>query len=219
MEALKMKFKISFKMKIYFCLVVVLGIVTGSVLFSQANNKSKPDIMEISGLVPLISFEEMVATSPLIVEGTIDSSTQSKWNTDDGLEPNEIKFEDSIYHDIVVTVDKTLKGLYSDKTLVVRVYNGEIPNGKTVKKLISKGYPDYSINEKVILFLSYDSTPYNKIKLKDHYITTGMLQGKFTITDKKAKSNKEPIDLDKLYIEIDKYKDSQPKLKYNQGNP
>lgn len=203
-----------FSIKIYFVSLAIFSILIGTVIFQNISSNKKPDALVVDGLVALITDDELAAESSLIVEGTVSSISNSKWNTNDGKEPDNVTFRDSIYHDISIKVSSVIKGSTStDEFLRVRVYNGEIPDGKTLKKLESKGYPEYSIGEKVILFLSYDDSQYNKSKANDYYVTTGMFQGKYTISEGKAINRKNSIESEKLLDIIKNHKDDPKKPK------
>ncbi|WP_217556067.1 hypothetical protein [Paenibacillus sp. GbtcB18] len=189
--------------------VAILATACFTIGFYFYNSKQKPDdTIVIAGQLPNYSKEEMASTSPVIIKGVVSSIGEAKWNTPDGLEPKEIKFSDVIYHDVKIKVDKVLKGSPSEY-VNVRVYEGEVPAGKTIRKVESEGEPQFNLNENVLIFLDNDDTAYSKSKEKDHLITRGMFQGKFSLKNGKAENRKETLTEQELTTTISSYKNNK----------
>jgi PKD repeat protein len=98
--------------------------------------------------------EQLVAKSPVIIEGTVQSSTP----VDRG---------NRIWTETVVSVDKTIKGS-AGQTVTIREIGGAIDN--RITKIF--GGPEYHAGERVLLFLA--PTP------RGDYQTVDLFVGKFT---------------------------------------
>jgi len=194
-----------------FILVTIFGLTigyNGYKFIKSKGNGSKVDTIVMSGRLADFSEEDLSAGSSLIVEGKVSSILPSKWNTIDGKEPANITGDDIIYHDVLVDVNKILKGtLNGDKKSVkVRVFEGEISQSPTIKKVIDNSSPKFIQGEEVLLFLSPDSSNYNRTKANDHYIVSGKYQGKYTIKDEIAKRSDKSLKITDLYEKINKHK-------------
>ena len=118
---------------------------------SCGNNAKKEEIV-VDGIIPLISESELILRSDLIIEGTVSEIMDSKWSN-----PNNEKgenFRNILQTDIVVNIDNYLFGERDDNQAIVRIDKGEDEN--TI--VSSDGYPDFEVNEKVLLFLSRDDS-------------------------------------------------------------
>jgi hypothetical protein len=130
------------------------------------------------------THEELSNYSDTIVIGTVKEILPPKWNTIDGKQPNkpltEIdRLNETIYTDIVVSVDEYLKNPLSSKEVIVRSIVGTIGN----VSMTSDAEPSFKTGEKVLLYLSKDDSPNTKDISPEHFIVTGFFQGKFTLTD------------------------------------
>ncbi|SMB95799.1 hypothetical protein SAMN00808754_1323 [Thermanaeromonas toyohensis ToBE] len=194
-----------------FLIVAILGFGMGFGFWRFTVAKVRPDAIRVSGAIARITPEELAASSPLIIEGTVSSILPAQWNTSDGKEPNTISEGDIIYHDVLIDVNEILKGSLTEKPLRVRVYEGNVPDGKTIKARQSEGEPKFSLHERVLLFLTYDDSPYNKSRVRNYYITRGMFQGKFTISDGQASNTMDSFNLEVLRKIIEEHKNDPPK--------
>lgn len=150
------------------------------------------------------THEDLRDYSDTIVIGTVKEILPPKWNTIDGKQPNkpltEIdRLNDTIYTDIVISVDEYLKNPLSSNEAIVRSIVGKIGN----VSMTSDAEPSFKNGEKVLLYLSKDDNPGTKDIGPEHFIVTGYFQGKFTLTnDGKAIGYAENTTLDELLSTI-----------------
>ncbi|MFC8684142.1 hypothetical protein [Brevibacillus porteri] len=184
---------------------MILAFGLGYVVY-DTYNVTKSTI-RVEGTLIELSPEEMAAASSLIIEGKINDITQPHWNTEDGNEPEVIEDADAIYRDVTIKVNKTHKGEELDE-VVVRVYGGE------TEKIIMdmENAPEFTENEKVLLFLNVDDSPANKTNSTDHYAVVGSYQGKFKVKNDKVDNKKEKIQLNEMVDIIETHKDDKNPL-------
>lgn len=167
------------------------------------------------------THEELRDYSDTIVIGIVKEILPPKWNTIDGKQPNkpltEIdRLNDTIYTDIVISVDEYLKNPLSSNEVIVRSIVGTIGN----ISMTSDAEPSFKNGEKVLLYLSKDDNPGTKDIGPEHFIVTGYFQGKFTLTDDgKAIGYVENTTLDELLSTINKTanKTNDKKMSDNTG--
>jgi hypothetical protein len=167
-------------------IVAIFGLIIGISINNANSTTTKPDTLIINGSIPYLTDQQLSATSPIIIEGDVSSILPGKWNTSDGAEPTNITGNDIIYTDNLIKVTKVLKGnLDPDSVIAVRTYGGEDTTSKIIKRVVCDEYGNFNAGEKVLLFLTYDDSNYNKNMSKDYYVLRGMNQGKYLIeTDK-----------------------------------
>lgn len=174
-----------------FILVAVLGILAGNQIYSKyLTNKAstEPDTIIRTSIVEHLSEDTLANDSQIIIEGDIKELLPSKWNTKDGKEPEGVKDDDTIFTDNLVEVTKVIKGeVKIGDVLKVRTNAGEIDTSKKIKVIRSDSDANFSKGEKVLLFLTYDNSGFNKNKSKDYFALTGGIQGKYTISSDKIK--------------------------------
>ena len=140
---------------------------------TSCGKNAKKEETVVDSIVPLISESELILRSDLIIEGTVSEIMDSKWSN-----PNNEKgenFRNVLQTDIVVNIDNYLFGERDDNQAIIRIDKGEDEN--TV--VSSDGYPDFEVNEKVLLFLSRDDS--DIATDEDYYALTGMRQGKYDL--------------------------------------
>ena len=174
-------------------LVGALSLLTLNV--SALSNPSNDSIKlennrdEITGFGMDVNFihythEELSNYSDTIVIGTVKEILPPKWNTVDGKQPNKPLTEidhlnDTIYTDIVISVDEYLKNPLSSNEVIVRSIGGTTGN----ISMTSDAEPSFKTGEKVLLYLSKDDNPSTKDIGPEHFIVTDYYEGKFTLTD------------------------------------
>lgn len=198
-----------------FFLVATLSLLTLNALaqsdpsgdgIKPANNSDEP--MGIGMDVNFIHYthEELSNYSDTIVIGTVKEMLPSRWNTLDGKQPNKPLTEldhlnDTIYTDILISVDKYLKNPLPSKEIIVRSTGGTVGNFI----MTSDAEPEFKAGERVLLFLSKDTDPATKDIGPEHFIVTDFYEGKFTLTDDgKAIGHVENTTLVKLLITINR---------------
>jgi len=194
-------------------LVGIISLLTLNV--SALSNPSNDSIKlennsdEITGFGMDVNFihythEELSNYSDTIVIGTVKEILPPRWNTVDGKQPNKPLTEidhlnDTIYTDIVISVDEYLKNPLSSNEVIVRSIGGTTEN----ISMTSDAEPSFKTGEKVLLYLSKDNNPSTKDIGPEHFIVTDYYEGKFTLTDDgKAIGHVENTTLDELLSTI-----------------
>ena len=148
----------------------------------QTNDNKDKVTLTVSGCLEYVSPEEMSSMSDVIVIGSVKEVLPSEWNTRDGQMPNndiyELEWYD-IYTDVVITVDEYLKTPLSEKEVIVRTLGGE----KDVISIVVEDEASFNPGEKVFLYLKNDTWPNTMSNGPEHFVVTGVSQGKFTLTD------------------------------------
>ena len=125
----------------------------------------------------------------------------SKWSN-----PNNEKgenFRNVLQTDIVVNIDNYLFGERDDNQAIVRIDKGEDEN--TI--VSSDGYPDFKVNEKVLLFLSRDDS--DIATDEDYYVLTGMRQGKYDLSESENSRSSDTINTYISSMEVDNERDTE----------
>lgn len=167
-------------------------------------NVQTPYGISVSGSMELLSFHELDNRSQTIVIGTITEIFPSKWNTDDGkrrgVTIDDIGENDTMYTDIIVSVESYLKNPLDQEEVRVRIEGGE--DGLVTMTIDSE--PSFYKGEKVLVYLCEDTYPYFKDIGPEHFIVTGYSQGKFSLTDDgiAVRAYKDPLELDELKTAI-----------------
>ena len=179
----------------------IISVFTIIVLLSSctfnATNKDNPEKTEykVSGLVAGVTDDHLVLDSQLIITGTVKEIGKSKWSNP---EFEKDMTRNILQTDIFVEIDKIFKGEPKTDTIAVRINKGEDEK----YKIISDGYPDFTIGEKVLLFLSLDESDLKTDE--NYYVLSGMYQGKFVLNDSSSttyencKNKKRVFEIEKL---------------------
>lgn len=146
---------------------------------------SSPAKIIISGsaTLPDLNFTQLNQGSKLIVIGTVKEILPAKWNTPDGKRRGDtietLGSDDTMYTDIIVSVDKYLKSPLDQKEVRVRIQGGE----DEVAAVVVDTEPSFKESEKVLLYLREDTSPLFKNYGPENYLVSGHYLGKFTLTD------------------------------------
>lgn len=145
--------------------------------------QSPKTVISISGLLPYLYFTQLNEQSELIVTGTVEEILPAKWNTPDGRRRSDtiadIAENDTMYTDIIIKVDQYLKGSLDDQEIRVRTIGGE----DDIVVIVFEDEPSFKENERVLLYLRNDTYPIFKDIGPEHYVITGDMLGKFTLTE------------------------------------
>lgn len=169
----------------------------------QTGEEFEAVTIETSGEIIALNFNDLNEDSETILIGTVKEILPSKWNTADGKRPAKLIADlgpdDTIYTDIVISVDEYLKNPLDQKEVIVR-----IGGGKDEFTIVDVDYePSFERGEKVLLYLSEDISPMTKNIGPNHYAVTGFYQGKFTLTnDGMAERFDKSLDLEELLNSI-----------------
>lgn len=134
----------------------------------------EPNIINITGQIPIQTEQELILNSDLIIEGIVQEIGQSKWSNPELIEGKR----NVLQTDITVSINNIISGDYSSDAAVVRIDKGYDEESNTVVK--SNGYPDFTEGEQVILFLSRDDG--DLATDEDYFVLTGMRQGKWELS-------------------------------------
>ncbi|WP_410509733.1 hypothetical protein RSJ42_05815 [Methanosarcina hadiensis] len=160
----------------------------GKSKFPESGNKDEvacndePLYAEVSGSLIGLNHTELSKNSDTVIIGTVKEILPSKWNNADGKNPGQdIEFDlnNTIYTDTIIIVDEYLKNPLSSKEVRVRVEGGTVGNDT----LLSECEPAFQPAERVLLYLMKDDNPATRDISPEHFIVTGALQGKYTLTD------------------------------------
>lgn len=152
--------------------IVLLAIIYKNSELSTINSNIK-----IQSLIAYKSKTELIEDADIIISGKVIDILPSRWSNP-GFEKGEDK-RNIIQTDISIKINEIYKGQpYSTDSVNVRINKG-ISGGTN---LISDGYPDFKMNEEVVLFLSKDDGDLANPD-ENYYVLTGMAQGKFLLKE------------------------------------
>lgn len=174
-------------------LLIILRLVYTDKEYTGANNTPiNSNVINVHGSIAFKNVEDLILESEVIVKGKVYNILPSKWRFDNKEKDG---YGNPLQTDILVDIDKIFKGMpYNDKHISVRVYQGSTDS----VVVISDGYPEFTIGEDVILFLSKDDGPLANLQ-ENYYVLTGMRQGKFMLDKNDTSKNK--YITDKIYSE------------------
>ncbi|MFH1224757.1 MAG: hypothetical protein V1676_03045 [Candidatus Diapherotrites archaeon] len=117
--------------------------------------------------------------SESVVIGRVTEILPSKWDTPDGGRPTDVASDASIYTDIIIQVDKVVKGSVPS-SVVVRTLGGQVGDDG----MIAEGEAEFKVGEKVLLFLTTNDPSDNTTSNGGaHYWVVAGMHGRFAITD------------------------------------
>lgn len=180
-------------MKKSFILVCMLLLAVAIVGIAFLYPKDKKVVM--SFLVEEKSISSLSEGSEGIVIGEVKKILPGQKSVD------KITGETIVFTDIILSVDKSLKGIFGNK-ITIRLPGGTAGEGKEKLTVIVEDVPTFAMGEKVLVFLSKSND--GLFDLSDEYYTIeGWFQGKYKITsDGKANGVKGEVSLDQLESEI-----------------
>lgn len=205
-----MTFKNFNKLFGFSALLIVIILAIGIIHFNKLTEKTE---IIIDDIIPLKTESELILDSDLIVSGTVNEIKASKWSNPHFQRGKNIR--NILQTDIVIFVEEVLSGELSEKTVTVRIDKGE--DSKTI--VHSDGYPDFTIGENVLLFLSRDDS--DVATNENYYVLTGMKFGKYilkpnseeTSLNKTYSNEKQELAIDYLKQKIKQEKNSNPDYK------
>ena len=168
------------KHKLLSLLIVIIVIAALSVIYNKTTQKTE---VTINGIIPAKTQEELILDSDLILTGSVKDILDSRWSNENFVRGKEIR--NILQTDIIIEANEVLSGELINKTVTVRIDKGE--DDTTI--VHSDGYPDFTIGEKVLLFLSRDDS--DVATDEDYYVLTGMLQGKYNLSNNSRTTLKE----------------------------
>ncbi|VVB91171.1 Uncharacterised protein [uncultured archaeon] len=136
--------------------------------------------------------------SESVVVGHVIEILPSQWNTPDRKKPKSSEAglasqDASIYTDVIIKVDKNVKGS-TPATLVVRTLGGQVGDNSNFVEDEAK----FELGENVLLFLTKED-PFTDNSAGTHYRITGWKHGKFSITkDNQAVRPSVPAEYQKI---------------------
>ncbi|UGV41192.1 hypothetical protein J7W08_02485 [Methanococcoides orientis] len=166
--------------------------------------------MELMGLLASMGQDDLTIRSDTILTGTVKEILPSKWNIPGGWHNDSVRgSEKAMYTDVVINVDQYLKNPLSSDEVIVRIRGGTV-EGTTMSADFE---PDFTNNEKVLLFLREDPFRLTRDIAPEHFTVTGYVQGKFTLTeDGNAVRWRETVPIGELLDTIETHADTTLKL-------
>ena len=137
------------------------------------------------------------------MSANIASFDQSDFTVATRPSDSSLNFRNILQTDIVVNIDNYLFGERDDNQAIVRIDKGEDEN--TI--VSSDGYPDFEVNEKVLLFLSRDDS--DIATDEDYYVLTGMRQGKYDLSESENSRSSNTINTYISSMEVDNERDTE----------
>ncbi|WP_054029179.1 hypothetical protein [Bacillus sp. FJAT-28004] len=181
--------------------VILMSVVAFVIGIGVYNLLPTQTTMHQSGLIPVNSKRDLIDKSDIIIKGNVQELKPSFWSN-----PNFEKGEsvrNIIQTDVLVNVDDVYKNQsYNNEVVTVRINKGTV--GDTTSK--SDFYPDFEVGEEVVLFLSKDDSELANPN-ENYYVLTGMIQGKFPLKNKEAKSVDKTF-VNKISVEATNDKDT-----------
>lgn len=165
--------------------VLFVGGLTGCV---RSRFVGEPQMMQSGGLMAVVSEQELILNSDLIVIGQVARVNPSRWTNpaiadvdfsgwadEDlvGMVPNVLQT------DIEIVIEEILFGERDEGSLTVRIGGGIDP--VTGANMISEGFPWFREDERVLLFLARDDRRDALATGEDYFVVTGMRQGRFVL--------------------------------------
>lgn len=156
---------------------------SGSFKQNEPVEKYEPVTINTDGEIIALELNDLNRESETILIGTVKEILPSKWNTPDAKRPGKLIADlgpdDTMYTDIIISVEKYLKNPLDQKEVIVRIEGGEDDFTE-----VNVDYePSFETGEKVLLYLCEDSSPMTKGIRPEHFAVTGYYQGKFTLTN------------------------------------
>lgn len=168
--------------------VVMIGGVTATVLLRGPAHGS------ISPLIIKQSVLELTQHSTDVLYGTVSEIRPAQRTT------NKLTGDVSIYHDILLTVTKPLKGK-AGETVVIRVPGGTYGSGRNAFTLEVEDVPIFAPGEHVLVFLSKGTDGF--FELPDgYYVVSGWVQGKYQINGNQAANVERSVPIAQIEQEI-----------------
>lgn len=197
--------------KIIAVLLCIVLVASAATLIYNAFLKKEKEIVISSTMILKKSVSDLILSSDLIIEGTVEEFLDSKWSNP-GLKRGE-EIRNVLQTDVIIKVGNVLFGNPGEETVTVRVEGGE--DETTIYTCDAS--PEFAIGEKVLLFLARDGS--DVATDEDYYVVTGWYQGKYSInSDSKANgltytNKKGIIKPDDLKKQIPEVKAANPNYK------
>ncbi|MBW6518030.1 MAG: hypothetical protein K0A89_05970 [ANME-2 cluster archaeon] len=189
-------FKEKIKLNKYYISILLFAIfITGAAVLNA--NIEKFGEEEPTYTITTSSWSEEVLNNSFIYEnsesiiiGHVLKILPSRWNTADGKKPdytgmptskeeaNKRYQEETIYTDVIIRVDETIKDESTPQVITVRTSGGQVGNYIGIVEDEAK----FEEGEKVMLFLTKED-PFTDNSARTHYRVTSWKFGKFSITE------------------------------------
>ncbi|MDR2957433.1 MAG: hypothetical protein LBU61_04530 [Coriobacteriales bacterium] len=167
---------------IVFALAIVALVLVFGVLFSRnldsniindMNNSSHKDsntIVELSGVVPQVTFDDLVQQSCLVVNGKVTDKTETKLIQSVASSSDPVCFTD-----IEIAISEIYRGKTDDDHITIRIMGGS----KGKYEYIVSDEPTLNPGDDVILFLYKPTSGGGWTTQEDYYLVIGAHQGVF----------------------------------------
>lgn len=179
------------KLTISISLFTILAIIVLGVIFFIPEEKT----IKIDLLIAEKNNIALAKDSVGIVTGVVENILPSQKSV------NKYTGDTILFTDIILSVDKKLKGDNIEKKVTLRIPGGTIGEGKEKLTVVVEDVPEFIIGEKILVFLSKGNDGF--FDLPDGYYTIeGWFQGKYQIINGELKNPKGIFSLDKVMNEI-----------------
>ena len=175
------------KQKYLILSAAVIAVAITGVLFSlnstetitvSGGTEQVAEVVTLSGALPDFPVSYLAEETTYAIKGTVIQIKSVPVQYDVAGMPN-------VFTDVVIAVEKDLKGLYVEDTITVRVDGGQA-DGYTV---VSEIAPEFEVGEEIFIFVGDKE---NDSIYGDNYYVAGLQHGKYNLdVDGKAK-NKDP---------------------------
>jgi len=188
--------------RLWLAILLLSGLAILAYPLTTGQGRRESIIMRSWGSYQQMSLDNLIAHSDLIAIGTVDVIHPARWNTPDGLLPEEITAR-SITPDLLIFTDvefssgQILKGPSDTKAARIRALGGSVGQDQMIANDVA-----LEINKSYLLFLVLDRAGTTSNIIPGHYWVTGGYQGLYEISDGKAISFRDDWQLEDLVAYI-----------------
>lgn len=176
------------KKNMLFLITLILSLV---LIMGCNGNKKEPVTFTQDESVELLTIDQKISTSEVIIVGTAKSLLPSKWLVSNGASeknpsPEEVFRTGGLFTDALFSVEQVLKGEYNEPIIRVRSFIGETEQVRWV----NLGQPIFREKQSFLMFLIKDTGPTSIIDSGD-YISVNSKYAIYEIIDGKAISSED----------------------------
>lgn len=145
----------------------LMGVAAATAMFAVSAVASATTLLKMD-------IEDLATHADEVVLGTVEESRPA-WNDDHTM----------IYTHTYVRVDQAIAGAsQKDALLHVITVGGRIGE----QEAYMAGNPSYEVGETVVVFLEERRKGPEQVRVEDHYLVTGLFQGKYRVTQQDGKT-------------------------------
>ena len=159
--------------------VAIAAALTAGVMSGSYTLESEREIIIISGSLPDFPVSYLAEETTYAIKGVVTQTKPVPVQYDVAGIPN-------VFTDVVIAVEKDLKGLYTDETITVRIDGGQTDD----YDMVSETAPEFEVGEKVFIFVGDKET--DSIYGGNYYVA-GLQHGKYNLDVEGEAKNKDPL--------------------------